>query len=162
MLSSLSSACRYFCLLALLWTVLHPISSFAWGYKGHRVVGSIADQLLTDNANQHVAQILGFDLKTAGPWLDCVKSVMRKADGTFSYTIDPNHPEYEVSCTSFRTPDEQQRMEDYVARNWIQCSYMTSGVERGCHNTYHFDDVAVQRDRFDRKPTIWLQRRMLR
>ncbi|MBP0114930.1 S1/P1 nuclease [Bradyrhizobium vignae] len=150
MLSSISTARRYFGLLALLWTALHPISSFAWGYKGHRVVGSIADQLLTDNAKQHVAQILGFDLKTAGPWLDCVKAVMRKADGTFSYTTDPNHPEYEVPCTSFRTPDEQQRMEDYVARNWMQCSYMTSGVERGCHNTYHFDDVAVQRDRFDR------------
>ena len=49
------------------------------------MVGSIADQMLTDNARQHVAQILGFDLKTAGPWLDCVKSVARKAGGTFAH-----------------------------------------------------------------------------
>jgi hypothetical protein len=41
-------------------------------------------------------------------------------------------------------------MEDYAKRNWYDCSYVTSGVDRGCHNTYHFDDVAVQRNRFDR------------
>ena len=41
-------------------------------------------------------------------------------------------------------------MEDYVGRNWLQCSYAPGGKERGCHNTYHFDDVAFQRDRFDR------------
>jgi len=45
---------------------------------------------------------------------------------------------------------EQARMEDYVGRNWLQCSYAPGGKERGCHNTYHFDDVAFQRDRFDR------------
>lgn len=114
------------------------------------MVGSIADQMLTDNARQQVAQILGFDLKTAGPWLDCVKSVARQNDGSFVYTTDANHPEYETPCTQFRTATEQPRMEDYVARNWSQCSYRSSNVERGCHNTYHFDDVAIQRDRFDR------------
>lgn len=150
MYAPLSIARRYLGLAILLGIALHPASSLAWGYKGHRVVGSIADQMLTDNARQQVAQILGFDLKTAGPWLDCVKSVARQNDGSFAYTTDPNHPEYETPCTQFRTPAEQQRMEDYVARNWTQCSYMTGNVERGCHNTYHFDDVAIQRDRFDR------------
>ena len=43
-------------------------------------------------------------------------------------------------------------MVDYVKRNWTpaNCSYQPEGFERGCHNTYHFDDVAIQRDRFDR------------
>jgi hypothetical protein len=41
-------------------------------------------------------------------------------------------------------------MEDYVGRNWTQCRYPPTGRERGCHNTYHFDDVAIERDRFDR------------
>lgn len=141
---------RYLLLGLLLSGLLQPAAALAWGYKGHRVVGSVADQLLTTNASQQVAQILAFDLRTAGPWLDCVKSVARQADGTFVYTTDPNHPEYETPCTQFRTASEQQRMEDYVARNWAQCSYKTGNVERGCHNTYHFDDVAIQRDRFDR------------
>jgi hypothetical protein len=150
MFARLSPLCRCLGLLVLLGTALSPEPSFSWGYKGHRVVGSVADQMLTTNAGQQVSQILGFDLKTAGPWLDCVKSVARQNDGSFVYTTDPNHPEYEIPCTSFRTPAERQRMEDYVARNWTQCSYMTNNVEHGCHNTYHFDDVAIQRDRFDR------------
>jgi len=150
MFASFSVPRWYPAIVIFLGLALCPASAHAWGYKGHRVVGSIADQMLTANARQQVAQILGFDLKTAGPWLDCVKSVVRQADGTFVYTVNPNHPEYETPCTQFRTADEQQRMEDYVARNWTQCSYKTGNVERGCHNTYHFDDVAIQRDRFDR------------
>lgn len=129
-----------------------PDASFAWGYKGHRVAGSIADQMLTDNARQQVSQILGFELRIAGPWADCVKSVAQNDNGGFEYKEDPNHPEYEIPCTSFRTDVEQRRMEDYVKRNWTQqCEYKPDGKhERGCHNTYHFDDVAIQRDHFER------------
>lgn len=129
--------------------VFFPASALAWGYQGHRVVGSIADQLLNANARRQVAAILGFELRIAGPWADCVKSVVRNND-TFTYKEDPTHPEYEIPCTSFRTEGEQRRMEDYVRRNWDQCVYPAHGAPRGCHNTYHFDDVAVERDRFDR------------
>ena len=122
-----------------------PNVAMAWGAEGHKVVGSIADQMLNPNAKQQVAGILGVDLKTAGPWLDCVKSVQRQADGTFLYK---ENPIFEPPCTPFK--DERARMEDYVGRNWFDCSYKSQGVERGCHNTYHFVDVAIQRDRFDR------------
>jgi hypothetical protein len=122
-----------------------PNVATAWGPEGHKVVGSIADQMLNANARQQVAQILGFDLKTAGSRLDCVKSVQRQADGTFLYK---ENPQFEPPCTPFK--DDRARMEDYAGRNWFDCSYKTQGVERGCHNTYHFDDVAIQRDRFDR------------
>ena len=126
--------------------LVYPTAASAWGSQGHKVVGSVADNLLSANAKQQVAQILGVDLRTAGPWLDCVKSVERQADGTFLYV---ENPVFEPPCTPFAS--ERSRMEDYVARNWSDCSYIDSrGVERGCHNTYHFDDVAVQRDRFDR------------
>jgi hypothetical protein len=134
------------CLLYL----LSPTAASAWGYQGHRVVGSIADQMLHDNARQHVAKLLGFELRIAGPWADCVKSVVRNDNNTFTYKENPSHPEYEIPCTSFRTSAEQKRMENYVARNWTQCVYPDTGTERGCHNTYHFDDVAVERDGFDR------------
>ena len=49
-------------------------SAFAWNAPGHKVVGYIADQLLNANAKQQIAGILGYDLSTAGPWLDCVQS----------------------------------------------------------------------------------------
>ena len=121
-------------------------SAFAWDAAGHQVVGAIADQLLGANAKQHVGQILGYDLKTAGPWLDCVKSVAKQDDdGHFSYVVDP---QYEPPCTPFA--NEHPRMEDYVKRNWFDCRYPAQGADRGCHNTYHFDDVAIQRDRFDK------------
>ena len=120
-------------------------AALAWGPDGHKVVGSIADQMLNPSAKQQVAQILGVDLRTAGPWLDCVKSVERHDDGTFVYKEDPR---YEPPCMPFKL--ERSRMEDYAARNWFDCSYKTQNVERGCHNTYHFDDVAIQRDHFDR------------
>jgi hypothetical protein len=120
--------------------------AFAWDAAGHQVVGSIADQLLKTNAKQRVAQILGYDLKTAGPWLDCVKSVEKQDDdGNFGYKVDPR---YEAPCKVFA--NEHARMEDYVKRNWFGCRYPAKGTDRGCHNTYHFDDVAVQRNQFDR------------
>jgi hypothetical protein len=129
----------------------YPTVAPAWEYQGHMVVGSIADNMLNANAKAQVAQLLGFDLRIAGPWADCVKSVQRNDDGTFQYKENPQHPEYEIPCKLFRTPAEQRRMENYVERNWTQqCEYKPDGVhERGCHNTYHFDDIAIQRDAFD-------------
>jgi hypothetical protein len=114
------------------------------------VVGSIADQLLNANAKQQVKQILGFDLRTAAPWPDCVKSVVRHDDGSFHYEVDPNHLEYEVPCVPFSSSEERARMVDYAKRNWSTCSYRPDGFERGCHNTFHFEDIAIQRNRFDR------------
>lgn len=70
--------------IALGWLVavaLSPTAASAWGYQGHRVVGAIADRLLTPAAKAQVQQILndgdtrGIDLRKAAPWLDCVKSV---------------------------------------------------------------------------------------
>jgi hypothetical protein len=134
--------------LAVLLCICLPHAASAWGPDGHRVVGSIADQLLNPNAKQQIANILGVDLRTAGPWLDCVKSVHRQADGTLAYVVDP---QYEPPCTPFL--DDHARMVDYVGRNWIDCVYpegASATSNLGCHNTYHFDDVAIQRDRFDR------------
>jgi hypothetical protein len=120
--------------------------AFAWGADGHRVVGSIADQLLNARAKSEVNRILGFELRVAAPWADCVRSVVKNADGTFTYA--PSVPEFRIPCTSFETPEETRRMEDYAARNWNACVYEAG--RRGCQDTYHFADVAVQHDRYDR------------
>src|SRR5882757_1769162 len=135
---------------------LSPTAASAWGFEGHRVVGAIADHLLTPAAKAQVQQLLnegdtrGVDLRKAAPWLDCVKSVVRHDDGRFHYEVDPDHLEYEVPCTPFNAARERARMVDYVARNWSTCSYTPDGSERGCHNTFHFVDVAPQRSTFDR------------
>src|SRR4029077_9995620 len=131
-------------------------TAFAWGYQGHRVVGSIADQLLNDTARAQVKAILNegdahgkLDLRKAGPWADCVKSVQRKDDGSFHYVVNPEHLEWEVPCTPFKSDAERARMVDYVMRNWSNCLYQPDGPDKpasGCHKTYHFDYVPRQRD----------------
>ena len=142
-------------LIALI-SFLDPTDASAWGFQGHRVVGSIADQLLKPGARSQVQQILNdsdsrdIDLRKAAPWLDCVKSVVRHDDGRFHYEVDPEHLEFEVPCTPFNSARERARMVDYAARNWSTCSYTPDGFERGCHNTFHFEDIAIQRSYFDR------------
>jgi len=129
-------------LIALVVSVGHAA---AWGYQGHEVTGAIADHLLGPRAKSEVKRLLGFELRVAAPWPDCVRSVARLPDGTFKYA--PSKPEYRIPCTSFETPAEIARMEDYVARNWVNCVYLPN---RGCHETYHFTDVAVQHDDYKR------------
>jgi S1/P1 nuclease len=166
------------CLYSLL--ALHASPARAWGYQGHEVVGSIADQLIADNANakKQVHDILNgplpsdaevkdqkdlhvfreLTLQQAGPWADCVKSVAHHDGDRFKYELDPSHPEYETPCIPFNSALERARMEDYVKHNWHyedslhkdDCSYHPQGFEQGCHNNYHFDDVAIQRPSYDR------------
>src|SRR5215470_9131009 len=113
----------------------------AWNYKGHEVTGAIADELLAPNAKQQVKNILGFTLRVAGPWADCARSVARFDDGTFKYA--PSDPKYRIPCTSFETPFETPRLEDYVARNWSNCFYQAG---HGCDEAYHFTDVDITHD----------------
>lgn len=150
-------------LLAVCLILFPAWAALAWGYQGHRVIGSIADQLLNDHARAQVQAILNeggkpdphhdLDLRKAGPWADCVKSVERRADGSFDYVMNPEHLDWEVPCTPFSSKAERARMVDYTARNWSNCLYQPDGPDKpasGCHNTFHFDDVAIERDNFDR------------
>jgi hypothetical protein len=157
-----------------------PGRTLAWGYQGHEVVGSIADELIKDNpaAAKQVHDILNgplpseaevkdqkdlhvfreLSLQQAGPWADCVKAVTHHDRDRFRYELDPNHPEYETACIPFNSALERARMEDYVKDNWSykdnlhtdDCSYHPQGFEQGCHNNYHFTDVAIQRPAYDR------------
>jgi hypothetical protein len=126
--------------------ILDPSAAWAWGFEGHRVVGSVADGLLKPNARRQVQQILGeqLDLRKVAPWPDCVKSVVRHDDGSFHYEVNPEHLEFEVPCTPFSSAEERARMVDYASRNWFTCP------DAPCHNTFHFEDVAIQQNGFDR------------
>ncbi len=119
--------------------------AFAWGPEGHQAVGSIADQLLNNHAKQQVASILGFELRVASTWPDCARSVMRQSDGSFKYVVDPR---FEPPCTPFASPAERARLVDYVSRNWSNCTYEDQPTN--CHKAFHFADVAIQHDTYDR------------
>jgi S1/P1 Nuclease len=120
--------------------------AFAWGPEGHQVIGSIADQLLTDQAKQQVAKILGFELRVASTWPDCARSVVRNTDGSFEYVVNPR---FEAPCTPFASTAERGRIMDYVSRNWSNCTYEDKPTN--CHKAFHFADVAIQHDNYDRK-----------
>lgn len=144
---------RSIALLAFVFLALSTSAASTWNAEGHQIVGAVADELLQPNAKQKVASILGVDLRTAAPWLDCVKSVHRLKDGTFKYVVEPR---FEPPCVPFA--EARDLMEGYVGRNFVQCSYPVHrkegdrefDEEMGCHNTYYFVDISIFRDRFDR------------
>jgi hypothetical protein len=120
--------------------------AFGWGSSGHETVGAIADQLVVGtNAASQVKAILGdITLSVAAGWPDCVRSVKKGSNGTFTY--DPVE-EYRPPCLAFEEDGRKARMEDYAKRNWSNCA---SPPQKGCHTNYHFADVATQHDRYDR------------
>jgi hypothetical protein len=124
-------------------------SALAFGPQGHEVVGAIADQMLRPPAAAKVKALLGskLPLRSAATWADCAKNVEPVAGqpGQLQYVADP---QYHASCGQFETAPGQARLVDYVQRNWAQCS--TAPRTQACHKKYHFADVAIQQDRYDR------------
>jgi hypothetical protein len=117
----------------------------AWGPLGHRYSGAIADEFLTARAKSKIKTILGMPLKSASTWADCVKDVQR-VDGEFKYVAEQR---YHAACAVFKTREGRAEMVDYVRRNWGSCRPDDKGRE--CHKEYHYTDVAIQHDRYDRK-----------
>lgn len=132
-----------------------PAAADRSGRLGLWVVGSIAEGLLKPNAAAQVRQILNeggtndLDLRISGPWADCVRSVVKHPDGTFEYVVNPEHLEFEVPCTPCKSNAERARLVDYAKRNWSNCP-AADQPPSGCHTTYHFEDVAIQRNDFER------------
>src|SRR5262244_293569 len=126
--------------LALAANIAQPRQAHAWGPEGHQVIGSIADQLLNEHAKREVARNLGIELRVASTWADCARSV-QNSNGTFRYVVNPR---FEAPCTSF----DKARLVDYVSRNWSNCTYEDKPTN--CHKAFHFADVAIQHDTYDR------------
>ena len=137
---------KQLCLIAVL--TFQSIVAFAYGARGHEVVGAIADQLLTPTASQQVSVILGMPLQVAATWPDCVKDVNgtpAASPTSFKYTPIAT---YHEACKAFETPDGIARMEDYVRRNWANCT--RNPTDEVCHKQYHYSDVAIEHDHYDR------------
>lgn len=129
-------------LILLVVTLLLARPASAWGPTGHEIVGETADQLLNPRARTEVRRLLGFDLKTAAKWADCVRSVERTRDGGFAYNrMTP----YQPPCEPLMSPRELARLERFAAQNWFTCQ---QDGGRPCHETFHYTNVAVQRGRY--------------
>ena len=122
----------------------HPSTALAFGAAGHEFSGAVADQLLNPHAARQVRRLLGMKLAAAATWADCVKDVTPDPTG-FRYGPDPR---FHLACERFETPQAMARMADYVRRNWNVCSAGRATV--ACHKAYHFTDVAIQHDHYDR------------
>ena len=136
------------CIVGALAVSLAPSVAWAWGAEGHQAVGAIADRLLEGTrAGQMVKQTLaGQNLETVAVWADCVKGTTSSDGESFSYQADIGRfPE----CAPFETPEQRERIIAFVKANWAQCG-VVNGNEH-CHNQYHYTDVAIQRQRYDRR-----------
>ncbi len=122
-----------------------PATAMAYGAQGHEVVGAIADKLLRPAARARVRALLGMPLRAASTWADCVKDVMPVAGQGMRYNPVPR---FRAACRRFDTPAGRARMQAYVARNWDRCAADSHG--QACHKTYHYTDVAIQHDHYDR------------
>lgn len=130
--------------LALLAVLPHAATALAFGASGHEFSGALADQLLNPHAARQVHRALGMPLAMAATWADCVKDVTPDAAG-FHHVPDPR---FRRACKRFETPQGMARMADYVRRNWNACS--TDRETLACHKAYHFSDVAIHHDHYDR------------
>lgn len=128
--------------------LLCPLTALAYGGSGHALIGAIADQLLEAGPAQQVELILGMDLAQAANWADCVRSVQASAGPRRNFVYHGKE-QYRASCGVYETPGEQRRMEDYVRRNFTQCP--DGKPEYPCHTTYHYTDIAIQHERYDRQ-----------
>ena len=118
---------------------------WAWGHQGHETIGAIADALLVGTpAEKEVRNLLGAEkLATAALWADCVKGVGNGAP--YHYHLNSRYPE----CDPFQHSSAgREEMEDYVRRNAPGCH--AGGGEELCHKTYHYADVAIEHDSYDR------------
>jgi hypothetical protein len=128
------------CLISLLLST--PV--LAWGPDGHHAVGAIADKLIAGtHAATEVKAILGdISLKDATVWPDCAKGI-DPAKG-YTYQSPGRYPE----CKVYETPEREAEMSDFVRRNDTNCSPKPG--EESCHKQYHYADVAIQHNRYDR------------
>jgi hypothetical protein len=118
----------------------------AWGWRGHEIVGSIAQQILETKDptawSKVNALLQGHSLAVVSTWPDCAKDVSKTGAG-FAYHTTTFTPK--VCSDNFDSQAEIAAMVDYVSRNWSQCDYVNGGQ---CHGAYHFADVAIQRGEY--------------
>jgi len=134
--------------LAPMLLALAPHVAWGWGAAGHEAIGAVADRLLAGTrAGGEVRTILGPDetLAEASVWADCAKGVVHEG-ARFRYAPKDRFPE----CAPFETRKGKAAMVRFVARNAAHCA-PSQGDDACGHRTYHYTDVAIQHDHYDRR-----------
>jgi S1/P1 Nuclease len=133
-----SLLCCWLCIL------LASSQAFAWGPDGHHTVGAIADRLIAgSHAATEIKKILGgLSLQDASVWADCAKGIDPRKN--YTYQTEGQYPE----CKIYETPALEAEMSDFVRRNDKNC--VPKPGEESCHKQYHYTDVAIQHDHYDR------------
>ena len=131
-------------LLAVLAGLQHAPPVLAFGAQGHAFSAAVADRLLNPRAASQVARTLGMKLQVASTWTDCIKDVHPHGHA-WRYVPDAR---FHRACQPFETAEGIAQMIDFVSRNATQCD--PGGRETACHKKYHYTDVAIQRDHYDR------------
>ncbi len=118
--------------------------AFGWGPDGHHTVGAIADRLIAgSHAATEIKMILGgLSLEDASVWADCAKGIDPRKN--YTYQTEGQYPE----CKIYETPALEAEMSDFVRRNDKNC--VPKPGEESCHKQYHYTDVAIQHDHYDR------------
>lgn len=132
--------------------------AYAWGPDGHKTVAAIAYKLIEGtHAAKEVKDILGdlclkeasadLCLQDASVWADCAKGVgFDHRSRHYTYQSAGRYPE----CAVYENHDGEKAMIDFVARNDKNCNPDGDPGEESCHKQYHYTDVSIDHDRYDR------------
>jgi hypothetical protein len=88
-------------ILLSLFILLKPLSVYSWGSTGHRIIGEISENLLTDKAKQRINVLLGnASIAMVANWGDEIRS-----DDRYNYTADWHYTNLDagLSRTAFDT-----------------------------------------------------------
>lgn len=109
------------CLAAVLLFTLLPFSLFAWGVVGHRAIGRIAENHLTDKARREVAALLGPEtLPLVSTYPDEVRSdPAYKYTGPWHYldtTSNLPYAQYVATIDTIRQPNAYLALQQMMAQ----------------------------------------------
>lgn len=91
----------------LLLAVLPSSQSFAWGFKGHRIIGDIARNHLTPTARQNLQALLGNDdLASISTWADEVRPNRPEASGWHYVDIPKDATGFSEARDCYRPDDK--------------------------------------------------------
>lgn len=100
--------------IALLLLAVFPCSqSFAWGFKGHRIVGDIARDHLNPAARQNLVALLGSDdLAAISTWADEVRSERPESYGWHFVDIPEDASGFSEERDCYRPDDKHPASKD--------------------------------------------------
>jgi hypothetical protein len=135
------------CVLAL-GAAFVSTNALAWGNDGHRIVGSIADQLIKGSyAEKQVRALLlpGESLEKVSTWMDCVKGTYcgpQTPEMTDYTAANPKHTEYHYTDVPFQLDEYHDHgvgtEEHDIVQSLRQAIWVLQGKDGAAVNPHKF------------------------